>query len=279
VLPDALDLWLGHPSVVVGCLALLAGYGLLVGPLRARIPGSRPVPRARVASFVLGIAVMFAALTGPIHEYGDCCLFSVHMVQHLMVTLLMPPLVLYGVPGWALRPLSRVPVIGPLGRRVTRAAPAFAVFNLLFAASHLVPLYELQMRHHGFHIALHLAFMVTAVIMWWPVAGPADLPAWPRLSSPVALLYLFLQIVPGSLVGALIGLAQAPLYPWYAAAPRVAGLTALYDQQLGALLMWVGGGLFWLLALTVVFFVWSAKEEDDARGPLRGETARTPSRP
>lgn len=269
--PGGLDVWLGHPSVVVGCLALLSGYFWLVGPGRTRVAGSTPVHPARQASFVAGIAVMFGALTGPIHEYGDCCLFSVHMVQHLLVTLVMPPLLLAGVPSWAFRPLARMPVAGALGRKVVRAAPAFLLFNVLFAASHAVPIYELQMRNHDFHIALHIAFMVTAVIMWWPVCGPADVPGWPRLAPPVAMLYLFLQILPGSLVGALIGLAPSPIYLWYAEAPRVTGMTALYDQQLGALIMWVAGGFFWLFALTAVFLIWSAREEDEARGPVRGE--------
>ncbi len=274
--PDGLTIWLGHPSVVIGCLALLAGYFLLVGRGRPRFAGSTAVHPARQAAFVAGIAVMFGVLDGPIHEYGDCCLFSVHMVQHLLVTLVVPPLLLAGLPAWVFRPLARMPIVGLLGRKVVRAAPAFLIFNVLFAASHVVPLYELQMRNHDFHVALHVAFMVTAVIMWWPACGPADVPGWPRLSPPVAMLYLFFQVLPGSLVGAIIGLAPGPLYPWYAEAPRVTGMTALYDQQLGALIMWVGGGFFWLFALTAVFLVWSAREEDEARGPVRGEAGAAP---
>lgn len=269
--PEGLTVWLGHPSVVVGCVALLLGYFWLTSLGRVRFAGSAPVHPARRASFVAGIAVMFAALTGPVHEYGDCCLFSVHMVQHLLVTLIMPPLLLAGMPAWAFRPLAEMPVVGALGATLTRAAPAFLVFNALFAVSHAVPVYEMQMRNHDFHIALHLAFMVTAVIMWWPVAGPSGVPGWPRLAPPVAMLYLFLQSLPGSLLGAIIGLAAEPLYVWYAEAPRVTDMTALYDQQLGALIMWVGGGLFWLAALTAVFLIWSAREEDEARGPMRGE--------
>jgi putative membrane protein len=263
-------LWLGHPSVVVGCLALLAGYFLLTGRYRSRFEGSAPVPAWRVASFVLGVAVMFVALTGPIHEYGDCCLFSVHMVQHLLVTMVMPPLLLLGTPAWAFRPLARLPAVGPLGRAATRAAPAFALFNFLFAVSHLVPVYELQMRNHDFHIALHLAFMVTAVIMWWPVCGPEGVPGWPRLSPPVALLYLFLQLIPGAIVGALVGLAPDPLYAWYVEAPRVSALSPLDDQRLGALIMWVGGGFYWFGTMAVVYFAWAAREEkDEDRARLR----------
>lgn len=269
-LPEPVALWLGHPSVAVGSVLLLGAYLLAIGPLRHRFEASAPVPPARVASLAAGVAVMFAALSGPIHELGDCCLFSAHMVQHLMLTMLMPPLLLMGTPAWLLRPLARLPVVGSLGRGLTRPVAAFLVFNALFAASHVVPVYELEMRDHAFHIALHLAFMATAAAMWWPVAAPAGVPGWPRLSPPVALLYLFFQIIPGSALGALIGLADQPLYRWYAEAPRVTGLSALADQRLGALIMWVGGGLFWLAAITTVFFVWSSREEDEARGgPLR----------
>ncbi len=275
-----LAIWLNHPSVVLGSLGLLGGYLLLIGPLRHRFDGAAPVHPARIASFALGVAVMLVALTGPIHELSDCCLFSVHMVQHLLVTMVMPPLLLLGTPGWLLRPLARLPVLGPLGAAVTAPVAAFLLFNGLFAASHVVPLYELQMRDHAFHITLHLAFMVTAVIMWWPVAGPRDVPGWPRLHYPLAMLYLFFQIIPGSLVGALIGLAGEPLYAWYAAAPRVTGLSPLEDQRLGALIMWVGGGFFWLAAIAAVFFVWSSQEEEAARGgPLRRDLTAEPRRP
>jgi putative membrane protein len=262
-LPDALALWLGHPSVVVGCLALLGGYLLLVGPLRGRVEGSSPVPARRVASFAAGVAVMFVALSGPVHEYGDCCLFSVHMLQHLLLTMVMPPLLLLGLPAWAFGPLARAPLVGPLGRWAVRPVRAFLLFNVLFVASHLVPLYELQMRDHGFHIALHLAFMATAVVTWWPVAGPAGVPGWPRLSPPLATLYLFVQSLPGAVLGAIIGVAAGPLYPWYVEAPRVSGLSPLLDQQLGAIGMWVAGGFYWFGAMAVVYFTWAAREEKD----------------
>jgi putative membrane protein len=264
--PDGV--WHAHPSVVLGALALLGGYLWLIGPGRARFAASAPVSRWRVAAFVAGVAVMVAALTGPIHAYGDCCLFTVHMLQHVLVTLVMPPLLLLGAPGWAVRPLARMRAIGPLGRWATSPLRAFLLFNAVFVGSHVVPVYELQMRSHGFHVALHLAFMVTATITWWPVCGPADVPGWPRLAPPVAMLYLFVQSLPGTLLGAILGLAPEPLYAWYVEAPRVSSWSALFDQQFGSLMMWVAGGFYWYGALATVYFVWAAQEEREeaARG-------------
>jgi putative membrane protein len=105
--------------------------------------------------------------------------------------------------------------------------------------------------------------------MWWPVLSPV--PELPRASYPAQLLYLFLLGIPMSLVGAMITLADAPLYPFYAAAPRVWSLSPMADQQIGGLMMWVPGGLVFWLAMTVVWFRWSVRE---ARGDAERQVPR-----
>ena len=119
--------------------------------------------------------------------------------------------------------------------------------------------YEAALQHHPLHIVQHLAFLATAVIMWWPVLSP--LPELPRASYGTQLLYLFALGLPMSLAGALITLADGVLYPFYVSAPRVWGLTPAADQQLGGLLMWVVGTIYLWVAASVVWFRWAAREE------------------
>jgi len=119
--------------------------------------------------------------------------------------------------------------------------------------------YEAALRNHNLHVFQHLVFLATAVLMWWPVLSPV--PELARLPYPGQMLYLFLLGIPMSVTGALITLSDRILYPFYTAAPRVWGLTPLADQQIGGLLMWVPGGLVLWLAMTVVWFRWSGREE------------------
>ena len=111
----------------------------------------------------LTIATILAALNGPIHELSDQALVSVHMLQHLLLTLVMPPLLLAGTPGWLLRPLLGTPGVAPTGRQLPRPLVALALYSVVFAAWHLPGPYEWALRHHGVHIVEHLLFMATAV--------------------------------------------------------------------------------------------------------------------
>ncbi|MGH9258518.1 MAG: cytochrome c oxidase assembly protein [Acidimicrobiales bacterium] len=252
----AWDRWELHPSVVIG-LALLGGlYGFL---------GGLSAPRRRVAAFGGALLVLFVALNGPLHDLSDRYLFSAHMVQHLVLTLLFPPLLLYGTPAEIVRPVLRSAALARLGRVITRPLVAAVAFTAPIVLWHVPALYEAALRNHNLHILQHLVFLVTAVLMWWPVLSP--LPELPRAPYPAQMLYLFLLGIPMSVTGALITLADRVLYPFYAAAPRVWGLTALDDQQIGGLIMWVAGGLALWAAMTVVWFRWSAREE-------RGEAER-----
>ena len=248
--PDAWQRWDVHPSVAVG-LVLLGGLYVLLGGLAA--------PRRRVAAFAGSLCVLLGALNGPLHELSDRYLFSAHMGQHLVLTLLFPPLFLYGLPAGVVRRVIRPGWLRALAARLVRPVPAATIFTVPVVLWHLPVFYEAAMRHHGLHVVQHLVFLVTSVVMWWPVLSP--LPELPRASYPGQLLYLFLLGIPMSVVGALITLAAAPLYPFYVAAPRVWGLSPLDDQQIGGLMMWVPGGLVFWVVMTVVWFRWSAREE------------------
>jgi putative membrane protein len=249
--PGPWQRWDLHPSVVIG-LVLLGGLYVSLDGLQA--------PRRQVAAFATALVVLFLALNGPLHNLSDTYLFSAHMAQHLVLTLVFPPLLLYGTPAWVVRPLLR-PWVLRFARWATRPLAAGVLFSAPITLWHFPRLYEAALEHHGLHIVQHLVFIATAVLMWWPVLSPV--PELPRASYPAQLLYLFALGLPMSLAGALITLAERVLYPFYAAAPRVWGLTPVADQELGGLLMWVVGTLYLWVAASVVWFRWSIREASE----------------
>ena len=248
--PGPWQRWDLHPSVIIG-LALLGGLYVYWGGLAP--------PRRRVASFVGALTVLGLALNGPLHNLSDFYLFSAHMVQHLVLTLVFPPLLLYGTPAWVVRPLLQPRPVMRFARRATRPLAAGVLFSAPITLWHFPQFYEAALEHHGLHVVQHLVFIATAVIMWWPVLSPV--PELPRASYAIQLLYLFALGLPMSLAGALITLADRVLYPFYESAPRMWGLTPAADQQLGGLLMWVVGTIYLWVAATVVWFRWSIREE------------------
>ena len=259
--------WHGHPSVIVGLLVLTGGYILGVGPLRRRFGWARKVGYGQVSLYLLGVFVMLLALLSPLHELGENYLFSAHMVQHLLLTLVVPPLLLLGTPDWLLRPLLRSPRVFKLVRLVTLPVVAFVLFNLVFAMWHVPALYDLTLRDRGIHILEHLMFIVTAVIMWWPVLSP--LPELPRANYLVQMVYLFLQPTVPAILGAMITFADQVLYEWYELAPRLWDISPHTDQQVGGIIMWVPGGFAFLLTVVVVFLIWARQEESSTRARSR----------
>jgi len=240
-----------HPSTVIGLAALVVLYHWR----------SNQMSDGQRACFYSGLAVIFLSLNGWLHDLSDTYLFSAHMVQHLLLTLVAPPLLIMGTPGWMLRPALQWRIVGPLARWVTTGPRCFMIFTVVLATWHLPPVYGLAMAHHSVHIVQHLCFMIAATLMWWPVLSP--LPELPRLSYPLQMLYLFLLTIPMSIIAICIGYADHILYPAYASAPRIWGITPMQDQLLGALIMWIPGGLFFFAIISIVFYKWQQIDGDE----------------
>src|SRR4029453_2271330 len=189
-----------------------------------------------------------------------------HMVQHLVLTLVAPPLLLAGLPpamaDALLRPVLARRWTAAVARTVTRPLPAFALYAIGLIGWHFPAPYNAALEMHGWHIVEHAVLMATALLGWWPVLSPSrTLPALPYAPQ---LLYLFVFGMPMTVVAAMIASAEQVLYPFYEAAPRGTSLTPLADQRLGGLIMWVPSGLIPLAAFTIVFFRWVAAEADEA---------------
>ena len=246
-----------HPEVVLG-VALLA---TLYAWAARRVP-VRPVEAAR---FLGALAGLLVALNGPLHDLSDGYLFSAHMVQHLVLMLVVPPLLLTGLPaGMAdgmLAPVLARPSTAALARGLTRPLPAIALYAVGLIAWHLPAPYNLALEVHGWHVVEHLVLLATAVIGWWPIASPSR--RLPPLPYAAQLLYLFVFGMPMTVVAAMITAAERLLFPFYVAAPRIFDLTPLADQRLGGVIMWVPSGLIPLAAFTLVFFRWVAAEADE----------------
>src|SRR4030095_237933 len=260
--------WTIHWSTVIGLAALGAAYTWGARHLRALAVAAGTAPpvlrRRQQIAFFAGLVVIFLSLNGPLHDLSDTYLFSAHMVQHLLLSLAVPPLLLVGTPGWMLRPFLANAKISAVARAVTRPTRCFVIFNVVIAAWHLPPLYNTAMAHHSVHIVQHLTFMVASVLMWWPFLSP--LPELPRLAYPGQMLYCFLMVIPMSIVAIYIAMADHVLYPAYSVAPRVWDITPLSDQQIGGLIMWIPGGLLFYVVMTVVFFKLGACDTDTTAG-------------
>ena len=223
---------------------------------RAERRGSWPQP----LWFAAGLLLLALAIQSPLHHLADRYLFSAHMVQHLMLTLVVPPLLLLGTPGWLVAPWFRADWVKKFGHTAAYPAVSFFSFNLLFAYIHLPTVYDAAFSNEMTHTVLHAALLVTGLITWLPLASPIP-DVLPRLSAPGQMLYCALQTIPGSLVGSLITLSDRVLYRHYGVAALEVGVDPLADQQLGGLFMWVVAGSYFLVLLTVLFFIWADREE------------------
>ncbi len=253
--------WNAEPSIVLGLGALTTLYFVAWARWRERLGGPPDVNRLQVACFSAAIFVLILALVSPIASIGDELLFSIHMLQHLLITLVMPPLLLAGTPGWMIQHLFRPRWVLWVARHLTRPLPAYLTFNTLFAISHVPAVYDVIFSNQALHILEHLLLMATSVLLWWPVLSPV--PQLPRLSYPAQMLYVFLQTLGGVAVGSFLSLGSTPLYAKYANSPGMWGMTPLVDQQVGGLMMWVGGGTYFFGALAVIFFIWANRDAAD----------------
>ena len=248
-----------HPSTVIGIVGLAALYE---GGARVAAASGAPRPAQRFY-FYTALVALFLSLNGWIHDLSDSYLFSAHMLQHLVLALVVAPLLIMGTTSGMLRPLLALPGVAPLARWLTAPTHCFAIFNVVVAAWHLPPMYNYALAHHPVHIIQHLMFIAASVLMWWPILSPV--PELPRLSYPGQMLYLFLMSIPMAVISVYIAYADSILYPLYASAPRVWGISPMNDQMIGGLIMWIPGGLFFYTIISIVFFRWQQRDGVESR--------------
>lgn len=261
--------WPLEPGALLVALLLTIAYLGAATRWRGRFPGSRPVPRGRIAAFLAAIATFLVALQTPLADLSDRYLFSAHMIEHMLLTLVFPVFLLLGVPGWMLRPaIARAPALLAIGRVLTNPVVAFTLFNAIFLGYHAPTFYDFALAWPLAHVAIHQLLIISALLTWWPVLSP--LGELPPLIPALQLFYLFAQTLPAGILGALFAFSGSALYRPYAEAPRAwPALTPVADQELGGVIMWVIGGTYFLGAFAAVFLCWALAEEARERRRYR----------
>jgi putative membrane protein len=260
--------WNLDPILWLGIIGFVVAYFYAIGPLRQRYHLGPPATSRQIAYFLLGTITLAVALVSPLDFIADRYLFTAHMIQHMLLVVVAPPLWLLGTPGWLLAPLFRREPVRRIARVITNPIVAFLLLNVTLYIWHLPPLYDAALTNEALHIVEHLMYITLGVLFWWVVLSPVEEAS--RVSRGVAILYLFLACQPMVLLGALLTFAPAPVYLPYVAAPRITGLNPLTDQQLGGLIMWLPTNIPYLIAISVFFFKWVA-EQDRAERRAAGE--------
>ena len=260
--------WSWEPWVLVLLAASLAAYAAGVHRARRRSPGRGPFTAARLAAFAGGYGTAFLALTSPVDTVG-AELFSVHMVQHLMLTLLAAPLLAWARPAlaflWCLPRGARRAIggwwSGPAGRvaAVLRSpAVVWAAFCGIFVFWHLPGPYAWALGSEWIHALEHASFFVSAFAFW---ALVLEGPRQRRLDYGATLLFVATAAALSGLPGALMAIATRPFYDGHAAGALAWGLTPLEDQQLAGLIMWIPGGIVYLATIAGLFVLWLRSAE------------------
>jgi len=230
---------------------------------------------SRCSAWITGVVILFLALESPLDALADTYLFSAHMIQHLLLLLIVPPLLILGIPAWLAERWLALPGVGAAERALRRPAVAWLLGVGAMYVWHIPALYNAALAHVGIHIVEHLCFLATGVVFWWPVCAPL---AASRYAPLAALLYLFTAAVASSALGIILTFASPGLYPAYLHPADTRGLLPLIrdgwglspsvDQQLGGLIMWVPGGLVYLCAMIAALARWySEADAEDESSP------------
>ena len=196
------SLWSWDPSVILGCAGLIVGYLVLVRPRR----------NWKTVWFIAGVIVMFVALESPLDTLGDTYLFSAHMLQHLLLTFAVPPLLLLGIPKELMQKVLEWPLADRTERILGRPAVAWVIANVTLWVWHIPVMYNATLESELIHALEHLLFLITWTIFWWPILSPVE----ERRMAPLSILpYTFFAGVSNSFLGILLTYAPPGIYPEY----------------------------------------------------------------
>jgi putative membrane protein len=255
--------WQPHPEVWLLIVGLVGLYAYALRSLGPRLvgPGEPVATSAQKRWFAVGIATMWLASDWPMHDVSEEYLYSVHMVQHMLLTFVVPPVMLLATPEW----LARIVVgDGRAGRaflRIARPIPAAVLFNAIQLTTHWSVIVNASVENGLLHYGLHTVVVVSALAVWMPVVSP--LPEY-RISPPAQCVHLFLTSIVPTVPAAWLALAEGVLYDAYDQPDRLFGISVTSDQQMAGLLMKLGGGVFLWTLIVIIFLRWSWREGRDS---------------
>lgn len=241
---------------------LLTALVYLRGWIRLRRAGSTEIQPWRAVSFLGGLFSLWVALASPLDTFSGF-LLAAHMLQHMLLMMVAPPLILLGaplipsvrgLPRFAARefagPFLNWPLANRLGTRLTYPVFALILMGVVNFAWHTPRLYELALGSSSWHEVEHACFFLTSIVFWWPVVQPWPSRAqWPRWAI---VLYLFIGDLQNTILSAILVFSDQVLYPSYAQIPRLFGLSAQGDQAAAGAMMWVLGGFAYVLPAVII---------------------------
>ena len=258
----ALAAWTVPAGVVAASIAAAIIYARGFVGLHRQMP--ERFPRWRLGAFLAGLAAILIAIASPLAAFDDL-LLQIHMIQHMLLMLVAPPLILLGAP--AIPMLRGLPVaitkpaLGPpigskvirrLGRFITHPVTGWLAMSAAFWGWHAPGPFQLALRSERWHAIEHGCFLGAAILFWWPVVQPwPSTPHWPRWTM---VPYLLLADVQNTVLSAILTFSDRLIYPFYASAPRLGGITPLDDQITAGVIMWVPGSLFFLIPAAAIIF-------------------------
>jgi putative membrane protein len=238
--------------LVVG-LALAYTYAIrVIGPRVVR-PGQPVVTRGQVGCFVGGLALLWLASDWPMHDLSEEYLYSAHMLQHMVLSYFMPPLLLLATPTWLARLLVGNGRIWRAFRWLAMPVVAGVIFNAMVIVSHIPAVVNEAVTSGNpvLHYGLHTVLVLSALLMWVPVCGPfPEL----RMGPGGTMIYLFAMSIIPTVPAGWLTFADGAVYKAYDHEPRLWGITVTDDQQMAGAIMKVGGSLFLWTVIAVLFF-------------------------
>jgi putative membrane protein len=260
--PSQLDLsWNADPLVVLAILALGAGYYAAVGPLRARHGWGTPATGRQIACYASGIILLAITLITPLDTLGRTTSFAAHMLQLMLLSTAVGPLLLLGLPEWLVR--ATVRPFARLGPDAALLAPLVIgfLFNGVFIIWHVTPIYEAGLHNELLHDLESLTILLTGALNWWPLLSPHERRL--RLANWGQIVYLLLESLPLDIFAVFLLFSGAPFYPTYIAAAQRLGFSAMIDQQVAAGIYLAPETFIDLIFMSLAFFGWIQRIEHE----------------
>jgi putative membrane protein len=258
--------WMGwpfDPTVYIGLVVLFLGHAWL-----AR--GAPDFERKHSLYFGLGIITIWAALESPIDTIADHYLDSIHMLQHVLLGFVAPPLMLLGLSPSIVGKLVRIPAV----RALTEPIPAQLIAGVVMIAWHVPVLYDATLYSEPLHVAEHLTFIAAGLLLYWPMLRATSAYARWQMSPGARLLYILVATLPQDAVALALIFSRVPFYEYYTHAPRlVTTLTPLVDQTVAGAVLMIFGKATMVVAALAIFIEWFSSEhqadEEALRSPAR----------
>ena len=256
-----LGAWHLEPTIVAGAFIAVSFYTYGAFTIKGAF-----VPRQAVYFFA-GVLAIFIALVSPLDAAANR-LLSMHMLQHVFLTTIGPPLLLLGLTPALLDPVLRPGLVSRLAALVTHPVFAGTLFVVNMWFWHVPPIYGAALSHLPVHILMHLMFMGSGILFWWPVVQPS--PHTGRLGEGARLLYLLASGMPMGLLALLFFASNGVIYDHYEKLQPLWGISHTDDQQIAGLVMGALGEAASFTAITLLFFRFLDREEAAAPAAVPG---------